>query len=252
MSTELVSPPAPLVPDVLAAGPPGGPLVNGVGDDRQAIQPGDRVLLIVENDLAFARVVLTAGREKGFKGLVTSLGAAALAMAREYMPDAITLDMMLPDIAGERVLQRLKNDTATRHIPVFVVSTEDVSERVLDLGAARVVIKPVATREALDGLLDDLRTFVEKPPRDLLVIAADPARRSRILRGLDGLGARAVAAGGREALAKLRDYSYGVVVLDPHEPGLPLEVLAESLSGATGKVPVIVTGDHDLPPDVEA
>jgi HAMP domain-containing protein/signal transduction histidine kinase/CheY-like chemotaxis protein len=250
--TEMIVPPAPPVPDVLAAEPAAAPLVNEVGDDRQSIQPGDRVLLIVENDLAFARFVLGAAREKGFKSLVTSLGAAALAMAREFMPDAITLDMMLPDIAGERVLQRLKNDTSTRHIPVFVISTEDVTERVRELGAARFITKPVATRESLDGVLDDVKSFVEKPPRDLLVIAADPSRRSRILRGLDGLGARAVAAGGREALAKLREYSFGVVVLDPHQPGLPLEVLAEGLTGSAGRVPVIVTGDHDLPPETEA
>ena len=90
------------------------------GDDRDDIQPGDRVLLIVENDLGFARFLLDAAREQGFKGLVTSLGAAALALAREYKPDAITLDIFLPDIDGWRVLERLKNDLATRHIPVCV------------------------------------------------------------------------------------------------------------------------------------
>ena len=79
-------------------------LVNEAGDDRDNIQPGDRVLLIVENDLGFARFLLDAAREKGFKGLVTSLGAAALALAREYKPDAITLDIFLPDIDGWRVL----------------------------------------------------------------------------------------------------------------------------------------------------
>ena len=78
--------------------------MNEADDDRDAIHPGDRVLLIVENDLAFARVLLDAAREQGFKGLVTSLGAAALALAREYKPAAITLDIFLPDIDGWRVL----------------------------------------------------------------------------------------------------------------------------------------------------
>ena len=104
-------------------------LVNEVGDDRDAIRPGDRVLLIVENDLNFARFMLETAREKGFKGLVTSLGAAALAMAREYKPDAVTLDICLPDIDGWRVLERLKNDVDTRHIPVCVISTEEARER---------------------------------------------------------------------------------------------------------------------------
>ena len=98
-----------------ASSPPEPPavLVNEAGDDRDIIEPGDRVLLIVENDLGFARFLLDTAREKGFKGLVTSLGAAALALTREYKPTAITLDIFLPDIEGWRVLERLKNDMAT-------------------------------------------------------------------------------------------------------------------------------------------
>src|SRR5205807_837751 len=111
--------------------PTSGLLINEVGDDRDDIQPGDRVLLIVENDVGFARFLLDAAREKGFKGLVTSLGATALALTREYKPDAITLDIYLPDIAGWRVLERLKNDIATRHVPVCVVSTDESRDRAL-------------------------------------------------------------------------------------------------------------------------
>ena len=104
-------------------------LVNEAGDDRDIIQPGDQVLLIVENDLAFARFLLDTAREKGFKGLVTSMGAAAFALVQEYQPCAITLDIFLADIDGWRVLARLKNDVATRHIPVYIISTEEARER---------------------------------------------------------------------------------------------------------------------------
>ena len=107
-----------------------------MGDDRDTIQPGDPLLLIVENDLAFAKLLLDAAREKGFKGLVTSLGAAALAMAREYKPDAITLDICLPDIDGWRVLDRLRTTSTTRHIPVCVVSTEEDHDRAWARGPA--------------------------------------------------------------------------------------------------------------------
>src|SRR5262249_13343922 len=110
-------------------------LVNEVGDDRDDIRPDDRALLIVENDLGFARFLLDTARAKGFKGLVTSLGAAALALTREHKPDAITLDIFLPDIDGWRVLQRLKNDVGTRHVPVCVVSTDEARERALASGA---------------------------------------------------------------------------------------------------------------------
>ena len=97
----------------------------------------DRVLLIVENDLAFARFLLDAAREKGFKGIVTSLGASALALATEYKPSAITLDIYLPDLDGWRVLDRLKNDLINRHIPVCVISTDDSRERALAAGRWR-------------------------------------------------------------------------------------------------------------------
>ncbi len=110
-------------------------LANEAMDDRDNIQPGDTVLLIVENDLAFARFLLEAAREKGCKGIVTSQGAAALALARDYMPDALTLDIVLPDMEGWRVMDRLKHDLSTRHIPICVVSTEDARERAFAAGA---------------------------------------------------------------------------------------------------------------------
>src|SRR4029077_12484682 len=135
-------------------------LVNEAGDDRDNLKPGDRVLLIVENDLGFARFLLETAREKGFKGLVTSLGAAALAMAREYKPDALTLDIYLPDIEGWRVLERLKNDILTRHIPVCVISTGEARERSLGSGALCFVAKPIKTKDAVDHLLDSLRDFI--------------------------------------------------------------------------------------------
>src|SRR5207244_13353617 len=123
---------------------------NEVGHDRDNLQPGDRVLLIVEDDVGFARFLLDAARDKGFKGLVTSLGAAALAMAREYKPDALTLDIFLPDIEGWRVLDRLKNDITTRHIPICVVSTDEARERSLNSGALAFVAKPIKTKDLID------------------------------------------------------------------------------------------------------
>jgi CheY-like chemotaxis protein len=156
-------------------------VVNEAGDDRDHIQPGDRVLLIVENDPGFAHFLLDTAREKGFKGLVTSLGAAALALAREYTPAAITLDIFLPDIEGWRVLERLKNDLETRHIPVCVVSTDEARERALNSGALAFLAKPLQTRDVLDRLLDELTAFHTEQTRRLLVLEPDAARREQIL-----------------------------------------------------------------------
>ena len=115
---------------------------NEIDDDRDIVQPGDRTLLIVENDLAFARLLVDAARDAGFKTLVTAFGATALALTRQYRPAAITLDISLPDIDGWRVLERLKNDLDSRHIPVEVITTGE------DLARGRVLGAVSALRQA--------------------------------------------------------------------------------------------------------
>ncbi|MEO8022378.1 response regulator, partial [Polaromonas sp.] len=142
-------------------------------DDRQNIQPGDQVLLIVENDLAFASFLLDAARDKGFKGLVTSRGAGALTLATQFMPSAITLDMYLPDMDGWRVLDRLKQDMGVRHIPVCVVSTDDSMERAFRSGAFAFVCKPIAEKEILDHMLEQLHLYVAQADRNVLLHLRD-------------------------------------------------------------------------------
>ncbi len=224
------------------------PLVNEVGDDRAAIRSGDRVLLIVENDVQFSRFMLETAREKGFKGLVTSFGAAALAMTREYKPDAITLDICLPDIDGWRVLERLKNDVATRHIPVCVISTEEARERGLKLGAAAVVAKPLQTKETLERALDDMNHLVSRPVKDLLVVGGDEARR-RVRDALgDGAAHIIEARTGAEALEVLRKRRVDIVVLHPDLPDMTAAALAEEAAREPhlADLPLIVHCDRPL------
>jgi CheY-like chemotaxis protein len=104
------------------------------------------------------------------KGLVTSLGAAALTLAREYKPHAITLDIYLPDIEGWRVLERLKNDVATRHVPVCVISTDEARERAFASGALAFVSKPLQSKEVLDQLLDKMGAFISSRSRKVIVV----------------------------------------------------------------------------------
>src|SRR5690349_5290196 len=148
-----------------------------VGDDRHAIVSGDRVVLIVENELGFARLLLEVVREKGFKGIVTSSGVSALALASEYAPAAITLDIFLPDIDGWRVLDRLKNDDQTRHIPVSVISTDESRERALKSGAYQFAAKPMQSKQVLDALFDRLVAYLERSRRHLLAVSPDPDKR---------------------------------------------------------------------------
>jgi signal transduction histidine kinase/DNA-binding response OmpR family regulator/HAMP domain-containing protein len=151
-------------------------LVNEVGDDRNNLRPGDTVVLIVENESMFARYLLDAVRERGMKGITTSLGVTALALAAEYKPAAVTLDIHLPDIAGWRVLDRLKNDPQMRHVPVAVISTDDARDRALDSGAFAFLAKPVQNESQVEALLEKVRRFVERGQRTLLAVSSDPAR----------------------------------------------------------------------------
>ncbi len=102
-----------------------------IQDDRNEIEKGDRSVLIVEDDISFAGILLDMAREKGFKGLVATSGAMALALAQKYTPSAITLDIRLPDRDGWTVLDRLKHDPRTSHIPVHIITVEEQRQRAL-------------------------------------------------------------------------------------------------------------------------
>ncbi len=196
-------------------------LINEVGDDRDIVQPGDMLVLIVENDLAFARLLLEVARERGFKGLVTSLGAAALALTRDYKPDAVTLDICLPDIDGWRVMDRLKNDMSTRHIPVCVISTEEACERAGTYGALSVLTKPLQSREMVEQLFEDLRDFLRRRVKDVVVVGPDSARREEIVQSIGGDEFRVVTAeSGREALEVLDSRRVDCLVLDASMPDM--------------------------------
>jgi HAMP domain-containing protein/signal transduction histidine kinase/DNA-binding response OmpR family regulator len=158
---------------------------NLADDDRGDLLLGDKVLLIVENDLAFAKVLLQAARRNGFKGLVSTSGAGALAITRDFHPAVITLDIFLPDMEGWRILERLKSDLATRHIPICVVSTDDSRQRALDRGAVGFLSKPLQSIDEVDAALAQLYEFADRRRKRLLVaMRASPAS-ERYLAALD-------------------------------------------------------------------
>ncbi|HZM53166.1 MAG TPA: response regulator, partial [Vicinamibacteria bacterium] len=194
-------------------------------DDREDVKPGDRVVLIVEDDLAFSRFLYDLAHEKGFKALVTSRGVNALALARELKPSAITLDISLPDIDGWRVLERLKEDAATRHIPIHFISVADEPERALKQGALGFLHKP-ADRQALAASFDTLREFVDRRVKRLLVLEDDEIQRNSILDLIGNGDVKAVpVASGEEALKALETEHFDCMVLDlllPDMPGLEL------------------------------
>jgi CheY-like chemotaxis protein len=214
---------------------PAAPLINEYGDDRDEIRPGDRVVLIVENDAGFARFLLDAAREKGFKGLVTALGASALALTKEYSPGAITLDIHLPDIDGWRVLERLKKDASTRHVPVYVISTDDARDTALASGAVAFVAKPIRSRDTIDGMLDHLSAFLSRPARRVVVVDPDPTRRDQLRDRLTVPGLEVTAFPDTNAVADADCLVFGPGAPEPPD-GLTAPAAAE---GIQTRLPVI-------------
>jgi CheY-like chemotaxis protein len=181
-------------------------------DDRDVIQPGDRILLIVEDDPGFAKILLDLAREKGFRGIVARRGALALELAHSHKPDAITLDIHIPDMDGWTVLDVLKSDPGLRHIPVDVISVEDNSLRGLSHGAFQFLCKPVS-RSQLDTAMETTIKFLDRPVKNLLLVISGKDELKEIT-ALLGNGDIAVqsAASGKAGLAAMRKKSYDCVV----------------------------------------
>jgi signal transduction histidine kinase/CheY-like chemotaxis protein/HAMP domain-containing protein len=221
---------------------------RAVNDDRGSIQPGDRVLLIIEDDPHFAEILLDLARERGFKGLVTHRADKALLLAREYLPAAITLDLRLPDADGWTVLDRLKHDWATRHVPVHVMSVDEDWQRGLRFGAIDFLTKPV-TKESLSGALDSIHSFIDRPAKRLLVVEDDDAQRRSIGELLGGGDVEITGAGtGAQALEMLHAGSFDCMVVDlglPDMTGLDLVQRVKSEVGLR-KLPTIVYTGKDM------
>jgi len=213
---------------------------NLAGDDRGSIASGDRVLLIVENDLAFAEVLLDAARLAGFKGIVSNTGAGALTMAREFHPSAITLDIFLPDMQGWRILDRLKADSATRHMPICVVSTDDARERALKAGAIGFIAKPLQSKDDVDAAIGELMRYCERPSRKLVVALPATSLRSDLLAALDGEVQAIVAEDGDSIRAALGDADCLVVDAAIGDVGPEDIVDAMARRGGVRQLPVVL------------
>ncbi|HXO85403.1 MAG TPA: response regulator, partial [Gemmatimonadales bacterium] len=227
-----------------------------VPDDRNSITPGsdESVLLIVDDDPHYARVLLGLARDKGFKGIVANRGQHALALAKEYRPTAITLDLFLPDTLGWSVLSNLKLDPDTRHIPVQMISVVEDRQHGLAHGAFSYLVKP-ATTDDLEHALERLKTYVKPHTKRLLVVEDNDAERQGIIELLahDDIEITAVGTGG-EALHMLFESSFDCCVLDlalPDMSGLDLLERAQA-DQRLRDVPMVVFTGKEVTPEEEA
>jgi HAMP domain-containing protein/CheY-like chemotaxis protein/signal transduction histidine kinase len=222
-----------------------------IEDDRDSLENGDAALLIVEDDPHYARILCDLARGKGFKVLAATRGAEALALAREFRPSAVSLDVFLPDMLGWTVLNHLKQDPNTRHIPVQILTMDEDRNHGLSRGAFSFVTKPT-TAEGLDAALLKIKDFSAARRKRLLVVEDNPTEQMTIreLIGHDDVEV-CVASTGAEALSTLTDGHFDCVVLDLRLPDMTgFEVLEQvGAIPSLSDLPVVVFTGKSLSPE---
>ena len=214
-----------------------------VEDDRDHIAPGDSLVLIVDDDVNFCRVLLDLAHQAGFKGIVALGGEEAVALAREHQPAAVTLDIGLRDISGWKVLDALRRDPLTRDIPVHVVTVfEDAQERVESQGPLTSFLTKPATKDALEGVFSRIQSLVRSGARHLLVVEDDPIQRADIVGSITGDVVVHQATSVAEALNIVRTEQVDCVILDLRLPTVSGFKLLEHFrkSSKLRRVPVVV------------
>jgi CheY-like chemotaxis protein/HAMP domain-containing protein len=220
-------------------------------DDRYHIRDTDKTILIIEDDEAFARILLDIARQKGYKGIMAHQGNTGLSLARYYRPDAIILDMKLPVLDGSEVLRLLKNDPELRHIPVQIMSGYDRRKEGLELGAFDFIRKPL-THDAVQGAFDRMEDFINRKLKKLLVVEDNP-QQNKAIRELIGNGdIKSFAAyTGQEAYNMLQDEKFDCIIIDLGLPDMSGFELMEKIkeSDELNRIPIIVYTGRDMNKD---
>ncbi|HMI11515.1 MAG TPA: response regulator, partial [Bradyrhizobium sp.] len=223
-------------------------------DDRLNLEPGDTILLIVEDDPHYARVLIDLARDKGFKVLVATRGSEALEFAKQFQPAAVSLDVFLPDMLGWTVLSQLKHNPLTRHIPVQIITLDEDRQHALARGAFSFVNKPTTT-EGVSAALSQIKEYAKPRRKRLLIVEDNAAEQLSIQALLDHEDIEIVTTGtGAGALSTLRDSPCDCVVLDLRLPDMSgFEVLDQIRNDdSLSNVPVVVFTGRELSVEEDA
>ncbi len=222
-----------------------------VPDDREEVGAESKVLLIIEDDEEFARTLLEAAREHDFLGVIAVDGKSALELARSVGPDAITLDLRLPDMDGWVVLDRLKHDPQTRHIPIQIIAGSDEAQRGMGEGAIAFLRKPTSYDE-LEQALDEVDRFISGAPRRLLLIEDDDRQRGALIELIGSGDVSITSVASAEAALEVLENEAGFrcMVVDLSLPGMSGLELLRTLQSRDGlrRIPVIVYTGAELSP----
>ncbi|HXB12624.1 MAG TPA: response regulator, partial [Bacteroidia bacterium] len=219
-------------------------MVDEIGDDRKDIQEEDKLLLMVEDDLRFAKIMLTKAHEYGVKLILITKCNEVLDYLEQYKPAAISLDINMPDMNGWKVLDRLKNDLNYRHIPVYVISGEEDRNVGLRRGARNCLQKPLK-ENAIKNLFEDILYVSGKKVKDMLIVEEDEQDSSLIKDTIEGDDLNVVTAKtSKEALTLMTKKRFDCLVLDPTMPGTTGMEILKNLDEKRDSVPTSVLIRH--------
>jgi len=222
-------------------------MINDAGDDRSNIQVGDKIVLVVEDDLRFAKILIERAHEVGLKAIVAISYLEVFEFINRFSPVAITLDVKLPDTNGWKVLTLLRNDINYRHIPVHLVSGEENKALALKRGARSFLLKPLEN-ETLNNLFTDIVEFHNKKVKNVLVVEDNDLESSQIVKFLkDDHIEIDIAETGADALKKLKSKNYDCLILDYTLPDITgLELLEKINKVKNDRTPAIVYSAKDF------
>ncbi|CAC9974298.1 HAMP domain-containing protein [Flavobacterium panici] len=221
--------------------------VDEVGDDRTDIKPNDKILLIAEDNVTFAKILLERAHQHGIKAIVTTRGNDVVDYINQFQPHAITMDLNMPDTSGWKILDRLKTDFTLRHIPVYIISGEDERNKGLKRGARNFFLKPVKN-ELLTSLFNDIQDFKDKKEKNLLVVDDNEFELERIVEAVEGEDISvSTALTAKDAVKLIQEKSFDCIILDlmlPDADGLDLiSDLENNISGQETAIIVHSAGD---------
>jgi len=226
-------------------------IINEIGDDRNTILAGDKVVMVVEDDVRFAKIMIEKAHELELKVVVATNFGSVFDLANKYSPIAVTLDVKLPDASGWRILDLFKNDTNFRHIPVHLISGEENRLLAMQRGARSFNLKPLKS-EALTILFKDIVEFSERKEKRLLLVEDNEIDSSQIAKVLENadLLAIEIADTGKKALELLRQNEYDCIIVDymlPDIGGLEFVTEVNSIKKALMS-PVVIYSAKEFSP----
>ncbi len=221
---------------------------ENVKDDRKIINKGDKFILIIEDDPNFSQILYDLAHERGFKCLIAPNGETGLHYADYYKPDAIILDIGLPGIDGWQVMDRLKENPETRHIPVHFMSGKDKSIEAMKMGAIGFLTKPISVEE-IEGAFAKIENYISTPLKKLLVVEDDDDMRRAIVELIDDDDVTITSvSSGSQAIEQLRKDHFDCAILDLGLKDMSGFELLQKIGkkGSQSNIPIIIYTGKEL------